>query len=313
VDASVHHIDLADATRSLGGEVSSGQVLCPGPNHSMKDRSLSVRFDPEAPGGFVVNSFAGDDALACRDYVRERLGLEPFRPGADRKDGERRSFASLPPAELARKQSEREAQTARELISKVADAEFTYFSASPIEGTLAETYLASRGLAAGADLRFSRFAPFSYGGRTGPGMVAAIRDGHGVLIGCQVTHLTPEGRKVRRTTFGSIQGGAVRLVEPADGVLAVAEGVETALAFTALCGLPCQATLGTSGLAEFQPPPGLTRLYVAADNDANGKGLEAARKLAERASAWCEVVLRWPPEVGDDFADVLANQKPRAA
>ena len=26
----------------------------------------------------MVNSFAGDDAIACRDYVRDRLGLPPF-------------------------------------------------------------------------------------------------------------------------------------------------------------------------------------------------------------------------------------------
>jgi hypothetical protein len=312
VDAFAHHIDLADAARGLGGEVSGGQVLCPGPNHSTKDRSLSVLFDPEAPDGFVVNSFAGDDPLDCRDHVRERLGLEQFRPGPDRKEGpngDRRSAIKVP-----RLRAEREAQKARKLVEQVADAEFTYFGASPVEGTLAEIYLASRGLTAGADLRFSRFAPFSYGGRTGPGMVAAIRDGQGVLIGCQVTHLTPEGRKVRRTTFGSIEGGAVRLAAPADGELAVAEGPETALAFTALYGIPCQATLGTSGLAKFQPPPGLKRLYVAADNDANGRGLEAAEKLAERVSAaGCEVAISMPPELGDDFADVLAKRMQEAA
>lgn len=61
--------------RVLGGEVTSGQVLFPGPGHSRQDRSACLRLDPAAPGGFVVHSFAGDDPLPIRDHVRERLGL----------------------------------------------------------------------------------------------------------------------------------------------------------------------------------------------------------------------------------------------
>jgi hypothetical protein len=52
----------------------------PGPGHSAADRSLSVKLDAAAPDGFIVTSFAGDDALACKDYVREKLGLSPFKP-----------------------------------------------------------------------------------------------------------------------------------------------------------------------------------------------------------------------------------------
>jgi hypothetical protein len=43
---------------SLGGEIrSDGAILALGPNHSQNDRSLSVKIDPDAPGGFVVHSF----------------------------------------------------------------------------------------------------------------------------------------------------------------------------------------------------------------------------------------------------------------
>lgn len=70
---------IAKIAELLGGEVRGGnQVLAPGPSHSPNDRSLSVLLDANAPDGFVVNSFAGDDALQCRDYVRDRLGLPPF-------------------------------------------------------------------------------------------------------------------------------------------------------------------------------------------------------------------------------------------
>jgi 5S rRNA maturation endonuclease (ribonuclease M5) len=69
----------------LDGEVSGGQVLCPGPGHSAGDRSLSVLPDVNAPDGFVVHSFADDDPLLCRDFVRTKLGLPAFEPGKKRK------------------------------------------------------------------------------------------------------------------------------------------------------------------------------------------------------------------------------------
>jgi hypothetical protein len=65
----------------LGGHVrSSREILCPGPNHSAADRSLSVKLDESAPDGFVAHSFSGDDPIACRDFVRKKLGLSPFKP-----------------------------------------------------------------------------------------------------------------------------------------------------------------------------------------------------------------------------------------
>jgi hypothetical protein len=76
---------LQSLARALGGEVSGNQVLAPGPGHSPKDRSLSVKLDAAAPDGFVVNSFAGDDPIACKDYVRSKAGIEPFKANGKRK------------------------------------------------------------------------------------------------------------------------------------------------------------------------------------------------------------------------------------
>jgi hypothetical protein len=67
--------DLRSIARALGGEVSGRQVLAPGPGHSPRDRSLSIRIESGAPSGFVVFSHCGDDPIVCKDYVRERLGL----------------------------------------------------------------------------------------------------------------------------------------------------------------------------------------------------------------------------------------------
>jgi 5S rRNA maturation endonuclease (ribonuclease M5) len=76
------HLDAATVARIMGGDVvGRDQVNVPGPGHSAKDRSLSIKLDPNSRDGFVVNSFAGgDDPIACKDYVRERLSLGRFEP-----------------------------------------------------------------------------------------------------------------------------------------------------------------------------------------------------------------------------------------
>ena len=69
-------MDLKSMARALGGDVVGQEVVCPGPGHSRKDRSLSVKFDYQSPGLFIVHSFCDDDFRACRDYIRERLGID---------------------------------------------------------------------------------------------------------------------------------------------------------------------------------------------------------------------------------------------
>jgi putative DNA primase/helicase len=73
---------LAAVAAKLGGEVVGRQVLVPGPGHSPKDRSLSVHFI--SGDEFIVHSFAGDDPIACKDYVRSKLGMQQWEPGDER-------------------------------------------------------------------------------------------------------------------------------------------------------------------------------------------------------------------------------------
>jgi AAA domain len=83
-------LDLKTLARALGGHVSSGQVMAPGPGHSATDRSLSIKLSSTAPEGFVVHSFAGDDPIVCRDYVKEKC--EIVRP--DKSNGHRAASIS---------------------------------------------------------------------------------------------------------------------------------------------------------------------------------------------------------------------------
>ena len=75
-----HYIDRTHAARSLGGDITPNGIVCPGPGHSARDRSLSVHLDPDAPEGFIVHSFADDDPIQCREHVRAKLGLPEWQP-----------------------------------------------------------------------------------------------------------------------------------------------------------------------------------------------------------------------------------------
>src|SRR5262245_27745418 len=65
--------------------MKGNQVKAPGPGHSAADRSLCVNLDADAPDGFIVHSFANDYPIQCKDYVREKAGLPPFKPNGRRK------------------------------------------------------------------------------------------------------------------------------------------------------------------------------------------------------------------------------------
>jgi 5S rRNA maturation endonuclease (ribonuclease M5) len=76
---------LEEIARALDGEISGGQVAAPGPGHSHGDRSLSVTLSENHPG-YIVHSFAGDDPILCKDYVRDRLGMPPWQPNGNGHD-----------------------------------------------------------------------------------------------------------------------------------------------------------------------------------------------------------------------------------
>jgi hypothetical protein len=73
-------LSLDFIAKRMNGEIRGNQVACPGPGHSPRDRSLTIKIEPEAPGGLIVYSHAQDDNLKCKDFVLRQLGIEPFRP-----------------------------------------------------------------------------------------------------------------------------------------------------------------------------------------------------------------------------------------
>lgn len=186
---------------------------------------------------------------------------------------------------------------------------------------VATTYLRRRGLAISSPiLRGNRAAPHFdedgvYTGRY-PAVVAPIHGADGSLQSAQHIYdaeVKPQKRIL--TPVDTINGGAVRLWPVAE-VMAVAEGVVTALACTEMFHLPCWAALTAVGLERFVPPVGARKLVIFGDNDDSFTGQDAAYSLARHLRTRrpeIEIEVRIPDRVDTDWRDVLAEDKELAA
>lgn len=140
-----------------------------------------------------------------------------------------------------------------------------------------------------------------------PAVIAPIRGPDGSLQSVQRIYTGDLGGWARKKTMPSvdtISGGAVRLHEPTDE-LGIAEGIENALAAHEMFGVPVWAALFADNLKKFEPPAGISRLHIFADNDANFVGQDAAYSLARRLSRDLTVKVREPPDAGTDWLNVL--------
>jgi putative DNA primase/helicase len=147
-----------------------------------------------------------------------------------------------------------------------------------------------------------------------PAVLAMVTDPTGKPATIHKTYITEVGskasvEKVRMFCAGSVPpGGAVRLAQPEDDVVGVAEGIETALAATKLFGIPTWAALNAGGVERFEPPADIQRLIIFGDNDQNGVGQRAAYALAARLSGRIEVEVKIPEKPGTDWNDVLLER-----
>jgi len=266
--------------RVLGGDIAGrNRILCPGPGHSRRDRSLSVTFNGD---DFLCHSFAGDDWRECRDHVKAALGWTDAPRHAN-------DNAAAPVIHL------RAPDDDDDLHRRIGSALKRWVTAVPIRGTLAERYLASRGLSYDGDaLRFRA---------NDRSMVALMTDAvTAEPCGVHCTYLEREGRKIGRKMFGRARGAVVRLSADADVHygLAIAEGIETALASPFR---PVWACLSAGTLAAFSVLNVIEALTIFADNDASGTGILAAQACAERwHAAGREAIIHIPTETGVDFA-----------
>jgi hypothetical protein len=144
-------------------------------------------------------------------------------------------------------------------------------------------------------------------------MVAALSGEDHRLIAVQATYLNLSGAKAgvdpARGTFGRMFDAAVRL-GPAGDELALAEGIETALSFTEITGIPCWAVLGKARFDKIAIPRCVRRLHLAADADEDSI-VQCKRARCHYRHLGLDVLVH-APELGSDFNDVLLYRR-RAA
>ena len=239
-------IDARSVARALGGDVvGRDQVAAPGPGHSRRDRSLSIRLSASAPDGFLVNSHAGDDWRECRDHVKHSLGMPT------------NMTSPTPPAApvaftLAKPEHDDRTDAALKVWAEGVDP----------AGTPAETYLRSRRLeldeaVSGEVLRYHHRLR---------AMLALFRN---ILTdepqAISRTFLDHRGQKRDRKFMGPVGGAAIKLDAGEDvlGGLHIGEGVETCMAARML-GLRPAWALGSRRRDRGLPRPERGRVPVAA-------------------------------------------------
>ena len=280
--------------KALGGRKAGGTWVACCPAHDDRTPSLSIRDARANRNKVLVRCHAGCDQTLVVEALR-KLGLWTVNGprGVSRVMRHSHVECVADPDELRR--------------TKVA---MTIWEATtPAEGTVVETYLASRGihLSIPGTLRFHTRLRHASGGFW-PAMVALVTNGaDGIPLAIHRTFLAHDGRGKapvgpQKMMLGPCRGGAVRLADPSD-VLMLGEGIETCLAAMLASGHPAWAGLSTSGLRALILPETVREVIVLADGDKAG---EAA--ALDCASRWKHegrrVRIARPPR-GMDFNDML--------
>ena len=283
--------------RALGGRRSGSNWMAPCPAHEDREPSLSIRDVDD--GKVLVHCHAGCDQTLVIGELRSRgLWDEP----SDKH----------PPRTSQRPSQGPRAPSTQDCLDRTAAALRLWRSAVPSPGTLAETYLRTRGIGITIppSIRFHPRLKHPTGGDW-PGLVALVTRGpDGQPLAIHRTFLSRDGAgkatvSPQKMMLGPCRGGAVRL-SSAHQILMVGEGIETCLAAMQATGSPAWAALSTSGLRTLELPTEIREVIVLADGDEAGEAaaLDAARRWNSEGRA---VRIARPPS-GMDFNDVLLGR-----
>lgn len=290
-------MNAAEIARALGGRKAGAWWSCRCPAHDDRNPSLGVR---DGDRSVIVRCFAGCDPRDVISALRAR--------GLWRDPDDYRSRAEPRP----HREPDRAGTTAaaRELWRR----------ARPAAGSIVARYLTARAIEAPVPptLRFLAECWHRETRTAWPAMLAAVtRWPDREPCAVHRSFLKPDGSgkapiEPAKKTLGPVVGGAVRLA-PAGETLALAEGIETALAVMVASGLPTWAALFAGNLAAvvLPPLPLAGEVVIAADHDSSGTGQRFAEHAAERLiREGRRVRIALPPTIGTDFADLLAEPAP---
>jgi len=289
-----------------------GRYWLVGDARNTPGRSLYVRLHADQSSGQRAGKWtdgASGEYGDLLDIIRESCGLTSFPEVA----AEARCFLDLPRPDSQPHHPSRLPAPA----GSPKSARRLFAMSQPIAGTLAETYLRSRGIATLAGTPNLRFHPSCFyrpdpvsATQTWPAMIAAVTDLSGTVTGVHRTWLDPSGAckapvATPRRAMGHLLGNAVRFGEAVD-ILAAGEGIETMLSLRCIMPtMPMVAALSAAHLAAILFPATLRRLYIARDNDAAGDN--AASRLAYRAQLVGIEAISVSPQLGDFNEDLRAH------
>jgi hypothetical protein len=261
----------------------SGRYWIVGDVQGSRGKSLFVKLAGERAGKWTDAATGQHGDLL--DLIRLNKGCAEFGDTIE----EARQFLREP----ERIRAPRKSRSARPPLDTPAAAEKLYSLSRPVPGTLAETYLRTRGITASLSWPCLRFHPACYyrtddeaPRQSWPALLGVVTDAAGNLTGLQRTYLARDGSGKApladpRRAMGHLLGNAVRFGKPAN-IMAAGEGIETMLSLLSLFpALPMAAGLSAAHLAAILFPAALRRLYVLRDNDTAGAFAE------ERLAARC--------------------------
>jgi putative DNA primase/helicase len=193
--------------------------------------------------------------------------------------------------------------------------------AIPSSGTLAQVYLAVRGLAGEAStaLRFHPGLRHPNAAGRFPALVALIVSTlTGEPVAIHRTYLRRDGTckadlDPAKASLGPKAGGAIMLHKPQAGrPLVIAEGIETSLSAGRMMEAPAWAAVSAGNMARITPPAGPSEIIVAADPDPVGQ-----REAWAAADAWQaagrRVRVATPDTPDHDFNDLWRARMAREA
>lgn len=197
-------------------------------------------------------------------------------------------------------------------------------------GDLVDAYLSTRGIDQTEYPKAIRYGASMRDGEGGvrPCMVALVgvhgeTNDRGQQRYCSLhrTFLRPDGKgkaemaSPRKMMPGSIPDGACVMLSdwPGYGPIGIAEGIETALAASAIFQMPVWAAINATMMSKWAPPAGAEEVVIFADNDANFTGLKAAATLANKLrlspeTSQIEVNIQHPVITGSDWNDRLLRK-----
>lgn len=192
-----------------------------------------------------------------------------------------------------------------------------YLQSKPVQpGDLADRYFATRNLDELVYPEALRFAETLRDGEGGlrPCMVALVgRFGQPKFDTIHRTFLKPDGSgkaemaNPRKLMPGPVPEGACVMLSDwtMSGPIGIAEGIETAMAASAIFGIPVWAAISSPMMMNWTPPPGCEEVVIFGDNDHHFHGQAAAYSLANRliAKEFRVGQVLIPSRTGDDWAD----------